>query len=329
MLHLARLPKLAVGPNPSSEKLAMTEIDADLPAYELVSTFLGFPACPDVTVSDADVIIQGIPFDLATVGRAGTREGPRAIRMVSPNLTYEEARWPWTFELKRTLKVEDAGDIYGQTGVPASMVEGVERRTDAILAAGKRVLTLGGDHYVALPLLRSVAKHHGPVSLLHFDAHTDTYKGGDYNHGTMFYHAIEEGLVDPERSVQVGIRTDYDRSGHAFQVLGADWVNNNGPAATSEQIEKVIGEHKVYVSFDIDGLDPAFAPGTGTPVVGGMTTSAALQIIRSLVDLDVVGMDLVEVSPPYDQSDITALAGATLCLDMLYVWGDRNRRGLL
>ncbi len=307
----------------------MTEIDADLPAYELVSTFMGFPSCTDVATSKADVIIQGIPFDLATVGRAGTREGPRAIRLVSPNLSFEEARWPWTFELKSALKVEDAGDIYGQTGVPATMVEGVEQRTDAILTAGKRVMSFGGDHYVALPLLRSIARHHGPVSLLHFDAHTDTYKGEDYNHGTMFYHAVQEGLVDPAHSVQVGIRTDYDRDGHAFEVLGADWVNNNGPVATSERIKQVIGDRKVYVSFDIDGLDPAFAPGTGTPVVGGMTTNTALQIIRSLVDLDVVGMDLVEVCPAYDQSEITALAGATLCLDMLYVWADRNRRGLL
>lgn len=143
-----------------------------------------------------------------------------------------------------------------------------------------------------------------------------------------FSHAVE-GLVDPTRSVQVGIRTDYDRDGHGFHVLGADWVNNNGPAATSERIKEVLGDHKVYVSFDIDGLDPAFAPGTGTPVVGGMTTNAALQVIRSLVDVDVVGMDLVEVSPPYDQSEITALAGATLCLDMLYVWADRKRRNLL
>ena len=307
----------------------MTDIDADLPAYELVSTFLGFPVCHDIAASKADVIIQGVPFDLATVGRAGTREGPKAIRLISPNLSFEEARWPWDFEIKQILAVEDAGDFYGETGIPASMVEGVESKTDAILQAGKRVLSLGGDHFIALPLLCSISRQHGRVSLLHFDAHTDTYKGGDYNHGTMFYHAVQEGLVDPERSVQVGIRTDYDRDGHGFQVFGADWVNNHGPLETSAQIKEVIGENKVYVSFDIDGLDPAFAPGTGTPVVGGMTTNAALQIIRSLVDLDVVGMDLVEVSPPYDQSDITALAGATLCLDMLYVWAERKRRNLL
>ena len=307
----------------------MTDIDADLPAYELVSTFLGLPACTDIAASDADVIIQGIPFDLATVGRAGTREGPKAIRLISPNLAYEESRWPWSFELKKNLKVEDAGDFYGQTATPSSMVEGVTAKTDAILAAGKKVMSLGGDHYVALPLLRSIAKHHGPVSLLHFDAHTDTYNGEDYNHGTMFHFAKQEGLVDPEHSVQVGIRTDYERNGHRFEVLGADWVNNNGPAATSTRIKEIIGERKTYVSFDIDGLDPGFAPGTGTPVVGGMTTNAALQIIRSLVDIDVVGMDLVEVSPPYDYADITALAGATICLDMLYVWAERKRRQVL
>ena len=306
----------------------MTDINADLPAYELVSTFLGFPACADISASGADVIIQGIPFDLATVGRAGTREGPRAIRLISPNLSYEEARWPWDFELRKHLNVEDAGDFYGRTAMAASMVEGVEQKTDAILAAGKKVMSFGGDHYVALPLLRSVARHHGPVSLIHFDAHTDTYKGEDYNHGTMFYFAKQEGLVEPEHSVQVGIRTDYDRNGHGFEVLDADWVNNVGPAATSTRIKEIVGDRKAYVSFDIDGLDPAFAPGTGTPVAGGITSNAALQIIRSLVDIDVVGMDLVEVSPPYDRADITALAGATVCLDMLYVWADRKRRGL-
>ena len=307
----------------------MTDIDADLPAYELVCTFLGFPPCTDVSSSSADVIMQGIPFDLATVGRAGTREGPRAVRLVSPNLSYEAARWPWSFELKSHLCVEDAGDFYGRTSMPASMVEGVERKTDAILAAGKKVLSIGGDHYVALPLLRAVARKHGPVCLIHFDAHTDTYKGEDYNHGTMFHFAKLEGLLEVEHSVQIGIRTDYDRRDHGFEVLDADWVNNNGPAATSARIKEIVGERKAYVSFDIDGLDPAFAPGTGTPVAGGMTANAALQMIRSLVDVDVVGMDLVEVSPAYDHADITALAGATLCLDMLYVWADRKRRGIL
>ena len=307
----------------------MTNIDADLPAFELVSTFLGVPVCTDIATSKADVIIQGIPFDLATVGRAGTREGPRAIRLISPNLSYEEARWPWTFELKSNLQVEDAGDFYGRTAMPASMVEGVEQKTDIILAAGKKVMSFGGDHYVALPLLRAIARAYGPVALIHFDAHTDTYKGKDYNHGTMFHFAKQEGLVDVQHSVQVGIRTDYDRNGHGFEVLDADWINNHGPAATSARIKEIVGERKAYVSFDIDGLDPAFAPGTGTPVAGGMSSNAALQIIRSLVDVDVVGMDLVEVSPPYDCADITALAGATLCLDMLYVWADRKRRGVL
>ena len=307
----------------------MTDIDPDLPAFELVSTFLGVPVCNDIATSQADVIIQGIPFDLATVGRAGTREGPRAIRLVSPNLSYEEARWPWRFELKSHLLVEDAGDFYGRTAMPASMVEGIEKKPDAILGAGKKVMSFGGDHYVALPLLRAIARAHGPVSLIHFDAHTDTYAGEDYNHGTMFYFARQEGLVDARHSVQIGIRTDYDRNGHGFEVLDADWVNNHGPAATSARIQEIVGERKAYVSFDIDGLDPAFAPGTGTPVVGGLSTNAALQILRSLIDIDVVGMDLVEVSPPHDCADITALAAATLCLDMLYVWADRKRRSVL
>ena len=307
----------------------MADIDADAPAFELLSTFMNVPVCTCIAQSQADVLIQGIPFDLATVGRAGTREGPKALRLVSSNLTFEASRWPWTFEPEDHLNIEDTGDLYSRTGVASAMVEGVEQKTVQILDAGKRVLGLGGDHYVALPLLRAVSAKHGPVSLIHLDAHTDTYAGEDYNHGTMFYFAKREGLVDAQHSVQIGIRTEYTREGHGFNVLDADWVNNNGPAAVVEQIKTIVGDRKAYVSFDVDGLDPAFAPGTGTPVAGGMTTNAALQIIRGLVDVDVVGMDLVEVCPAYDHADVTALAGATICLDMLYVWADRKRRGLL
>ena len=199
----------------------MTDIDADLrPTYSSRRSwvFRHVAMSPFPTPMSSS---RAFPSNLATAGRAGTREGPTSDTYGLTNLSFEPARWPWTFELKQALKVEDAGDIYGQTGVPATMVESVEQRTDAILAAGKRVMSFGGDHYVALPLLRSIARHHGPVSLLHFDAHTDTYEGADYNHGTMFYHAVEEGLIDPQHSLQVGIRTDYDRNNHAFEVLGA------------------------------------------------------------------------------------------------------------
>ena len=302
-------------------------VSGDIPLYEHLSTFMGVPPVDDYDASSADVIVQGIPFDITTAGRPGTRYGPQAIRLASSNLKWDAPRWPWDFEFDDALTVEDSGDVYSQAGLPDSMVEMVETKTDSILAAGKRTLTFGGDHYVALPLLRSHFRQHGKLSLLHFDAHTDTYESPHYDHGSMFYHAVKEGLIDPDRSVQVGIRTAYDKEDHRFTVLDADWVMNNGPAATLQAIADVIGDRKTYLSFDIDGLDPAYAPGTGTPVVGGLSTNLALQVMRGLVDRNVVGMDLVEVSPPYDHMETTALAGATLAVEMLYVWAAQKRQG--
>ena len=303
------------------------QVSGDIPLYEHLSTFLGVPPADDFSTSSADVLVQGIPFDITTGGRPGTRYGPQAIRLASSNLKWDSPRWPWDFELGDALAVEDAGDVYSQAGLPDSMVEMVESKTDAILATGKRTLTFGGDHYVALPLLRSHFRQHGTLSLLHFDAHTDTYKSPHYDHGTMFYHAVQEGLIDPHHSVQVGIRTAYDKDDHHFTVLDADWVMNNGPAATLDKIKEVIGDRQTYLSFDIDGLDPAYAPGTGTPVVGGLSTNLALQVMRGLVDLRVLGMDIVEVSPPYDHMETTSLAGATLAVEMLYVWAEQKRQG--
>ncbi len=299
--------------------------DVNEPLYVHLSTFLGVPRVEDLGASDADVIIQGVPFDLATSGRAGARHGPAAIRLASANLKWEQHRWPWEFALSDTLKVADIGDLVFRNGTPASMVELLEARTDAILAAGKGVVSLGGDHYVALPLLRSHHRHHGQLSLLHFDAHTDTYEGADYHHGTMFHHAVQEGLIDPSRSVQVGIRTFYGKQDHPFTVLDADWANNNGPQAVIEKIKEIVGDNPVYVSFDIDCLDPAYAPGTGTPVAGGLSTNFVLQVIRALGDVDIVGLDLMEVSPPYDSAEITSLAGATIVLELLHVLAARKR----
>lgn len=302
------------------------EVEGDVPLYEFLSTFLGVPSVTNVAESSADVFIQGVPFDFCTAGRPGTRYGPAAIRTASANLKWDSPRWPWNFHLNDHLAIEDAGDIYCQTGVPQTMVDMLESKTDALLAAGKRVLSFGGDHYVAWPLLRSHFRHHGKLSLLHFDAHTDDYNGPDYDHGTMFYHAVQEGFIDPERSVQIGIRTAHDDDSK-FNILDADWVNNNGAAATLQEIKKVIGDNKVYLSFDIDGLDPAYAPGTGTPVVGGFSTNFALQVLRGLGDLNVVGMDVVEVSPPFDHAEVTSLAAATIATEMLHVWAEQKRSG--
>ena len=177
---------------------------------------------------------------------------------------------------------------------------------------------------MTLPLLRAHAKHFGKMALVHFDAHTDTYGNGSlYDHGTMFYHAPKEGLIDPNHSVQIGIRTEHD-SDNGFTVLDAAQANDRGVEDMVAQIKQVVGDMPVYLTFDIDCLDPAFAPGTGTPVIGGLTSDKALKLLRGIQSLNIVGMDVVEVAPAYDQSEITALAAATIALEMLYIQASKK-----
>lgn len=300
---------------------SMNIADADMPIYGgLGMTFMEFPQVTSLQTSDADVVVTGVPFDMATSGRPGARFGPTGVRQASAQLVWEGARWPWTFALDNHLKVEDSGNVSFKHGEPQTLVDNLEAHISQILESGKSALTFGGDHFITLPVLRAYAKKHGPVALIHFDAHTDTYDGGSkYDHGTLFHHAVVEGLVDTEHSLQIGIRTSYNRKNHPFEVLDAAWVGDHGPQKTLERIRQRVGDKKVYVSFDIDGLDPAFAPGTGTPVAAGISIDCALKVIRGLQGLDLIGMDVVEVAPAYDHAEITSLAGATLALEYLYV----------
>ena len=286
-----------------------------------IFSYMGLPLSRDY--DDADVFVLGIPYDLATTGRSGTRSGPAAIRQVSANLRWEEKRWPWDFSAFERVRVADYGDLELLTGNQQSLLDEVEAHVGGLLQAGKKVLSFGGDHFVALPLLRAHATHHGKLAMIHFDAHTDTYsdEGAEFDHGSMFYHAPKEGLIDPDKSVQIGIRTEYTVKGHPFKVINAAEANDMHADLIIEQIKARIGdtETPVYITFDIDCLDPAYAPGTGTPVVGGLSSDKALKILRGLQGLNIVGMDVVEVSPPYDHAEITALAGATIGLEMLYL----------
>ncbi|GGO83549.1 Agmatinase [Marinobacterium nitratireducens] len=283
------------------------------------ATFMQFPPY-DPQAEGTEVVITGIPFDLACTGRSGTRMGPKSIRLASANLIWEGIRWPWEFALDDHLRVADAGDLHFSYGEPQTLVDNLEAHADRVLEAGRQMLSFGGDHFISLPLLRAHARRHGPLALIHFDAHTDTYSGGtQYDHGTIFHHAVQEGLVDTEHSIQIGIRTTYDRRNHPFEVLDAAWVNDQGPAAVLERIRQRVGSRKAYLSFDIDGLDPTHAPGTGTPVSGGLSIDCALKVVRGMTGLELVGMDLVEVNPAYDHAEITSLAAATLALEFLYV----------
>lgn len=287
--------------------------------------FLRFPVNFQPYQSDAEWVITGVPFDMATSGRAGARHGPAAIRQVSTNLSWEHARWPWDFSLTDTLKVVDCGDVVFQFGDAQDMSNQLQSHAEKLLASGKKMLTFGGDHFVTLPLLRAHAKQFGKMALVHFDAHTDTYANGSkFDHGTMFYHAPNEGLIDPKHSVQIGIRTEYERD-NGFTVLDAAQVNERAVADIVEQVKTIVGDLPVYLTFDIDCLDPAHAPGTGTPVCGGLTTDKALKLLRALQPLNIVGMDVVEVAPAYDHADITALAAATVALDMLYMQAAKKR----
>lgn len=291
--------------------------------YSLYANAFGFLRQPlnfDPVNARADIVITGVPFDLATTGRSGSRLGPGAIRKASANLAWEGKRWPWSFDLKDRLSVIDCGDLVFESGNGADMAERLYDHALSILASGKKMLSFGGDHFVTLPLLRAHARHFGRMSLIHFDAHTDDYDlGGKFDHGTMFHHARAEGAIDASASVQLGIRTVYDRENTPFKVLEAPEVNALPVMDIVEKVRAVVGNNPVYLTFDVDCLDPAFAPGTGTPVCGGLTSDKALQIVRGLQGLNIVGMDIVEVAPAYDSADITALAAATVAVDMLYL----------
>ncbi|MDR8524140.1 agmatinase [Shewanella fidelis] len=305
----------------------MTTI-ADKPDYSLYSNAFGYLRQPldfKPLEGDADVVVLGLPFDMATTGRSGGRMGPGAIRNASVNLAWEETRWPYQFKLSEHIKVVDAGDLVYNCGDSADFTQRVEDFATKILEADKAMLSFGGDHFVTLPLLRAHYKKHGKMALLHFDAHTDTYsQGSKYDHGTMFYHAPNEGIIAAENSIQVGIRTEYDTANHLFEVIDAAAANEMTADEIVAQIRKRVGDMPLYVTFDIDCLDPAFAPGTGTPVCGGLTSDKAMKIIRGLKGMKIVGMDVVEVAPAYDSAEITALAGATLGLEMLHVWAESN-----
>jgi agmatinase len=287
--------------------------------------FLELPVTRDLSEIRADVAILGVPYDLATTGRSGTREGPLGVRRASWHLSWEARRWPWRFALNDRLGVIDYGDVIFDPGNHQQMVDVLQHDARILLAAGKTILALGGDHYISLPLLREHFRAYGPISLVHFDAHTDTEPiEGSFNHGSMFREALQEGLLDPAHSVQIGIRTEYEYDDHPFGVLDAAWVNLHSAREAGEVIRGLIGETPAYVTFDIDCLDPAFAPGTGTPVPGGISTERALEILRELVGCNLVGMDVVEVAPAYDHAELAALAAATIALELLYIKAART-----
>ena len=287
------------------------------PTYAGALSFMRRKYTRDLT--GVDIAVTGIPFDQAVSHRSGTRMGPEGIRKASAENAWGPF-WPWNFDPFETLAVTDYGDCFFDWGAKEKFPEALESHASTILASGAEMISLGGDHYVSYPLLKAHARKHGPLSLIHFDAHRDMEPddGGRIDHGTMFGYALREGLINPKTSVQIGIRTVFSgEKTHGVRIVYADEVHDSSSADIAKILTQVVGKAKAYLTFDIDCLDPAAAPGTGTPIPGGLTYHQAASIIRRLTDIHFVGMDVVEVSPPYDHAEITSLAAASLVMEYL------------
>ncbi|MCX8514908.1 MAG: agmatinase [Pseudomonadota bacterium] len=270
-------------------------------------------------LAKVDVAVSGIPFDLATTNRSGARMGPRYIRQASLQIA-ELLPYPWGFDIFSKINTIDYGDCFLDLNNPMTIFGQIKQHIANIINRDVFPLTLGGDHYITYPILCALSEKYGKnLSIIHFDAHCDTWHDeveNSLNHGTMFYKAIKNNIIDPGKSVQIGIRT-WNNDFMGMNILDAAWVNDNGWNKTVEKIKLVVGDNPCYITFDIDCLDPAFAPGTGTPVAGGLTSINALSIIRNLPKLNIIGADVVEVAPSYDSADITSTAAAQIACDIL------------
>ncbi|MBS0124217.1 agmatinase [Thetidibacter halocola] len=307
---------------------AFTREDLKGPSFENVfagaTSFLRRRYTKDL--AGIDIAVTGLPFDQAVTNRPGTRLGPRAIREAS-QLQPCDAPYGWGFDVLSEFAIADYGDMAFDYAMPSEVPERIRAHVAGILGQGAACIALGGDHSVTLGCLRAHAGKHGPLSVIQFDAHTDTWADDDFarvDHGTFLYKAAKEGTVVPERSVQIGIRTD-NPDPLGFHILDAPFVHDNGPAVVAQRVKEIVGDAPCYVTFDIDALDPAFAPGTGTPVWGGLASHQAAAILRGIAGVNMVGGDVVEVSPPFDSAAITAVAGAHVATALLCLWAYARR----
>jgi agmatinase len=282
--------------------------------FSHTGTFQRLPRSRDL--AGVDDVFLGIPLDTASTFRPGARFGPSGIRQGS---VQPWKNFPHGIDPRQHRKGVDYGDVWFDHGRPSTIVPAIETMAAEIIAQGCFLTGMGGDHFVSYPLIKAHAAKYGPLALIHFDAHPDTWSESEgqevaLDHGTMFARAVIEGLIVPEKSIQTGIRSWVDNT-MGLEILGAPWVHEYGPKAVLQKIIERVGNHPAYLTVDIDVLDPAFAPGTGTPVCGGLSTAQLFAILRGLGPLNIVGMDIVEVAPAYDQAEITAIAGATVIYD--------------
>jgi agmatinase len=298
---------------------------SDPPTFAVPPGFLGLgcgkrDAATAAATPVAAISVAGIPLDIGTTNRSGARFGPQAIRQASRMLV--DGAHPTSRVDVARRSIADIGDFRIALGDLAQSLAAIEQQAAAV----DHLVALGGEHGITLPLLRALARRTSPLALIHFDAHVDTWPenfGQTFAHGSVFYHAIQEQLVDPHRMIQIGIRSPVQTEvidwtlGKGVTIVAAEEVHESGPRSVAERIRSVVGDAPCYLSFDIDALDPAFAPGTGTPEVGGLASWQAQSILRRLKGLRFAGMDVVEVAPAYDVAEITALAAATMAWEYL------------
>ncbi len=308
-------------------------VDASVvPRFGDIPTFMRLPHTRHA--DGLDIALVGVPWDGGTTNRAGARHGPREIRNQSSLMrkVHHVSRIA-PYDL---AQVADLGDCPVNPIDLMDSLARIERFYRTIHRAGALPLSAGGDHLITLPIMRAIARDR-PVGMVHFDAHSDTndrYFGDNpYTHGTPFRRAVEEGLLDPRRTVQIGIRGSIYGAGDmefaeesGMRIIYMEEFTATGPEQVIREARRVVGDGPTYISFDVDGLDPAFAPGTGTPEIGGMTTREAQEVVRGLQGLDLVGGDVVEVAPPFDPSGNTALVGATFMFEILCLIADRVAR---
>jgi len=300
------------------------QVDAtQMPRYGGIATFAHLPQLSEV--SDVDVAIVGVPFDTGVSYRPGARFGPNHVRESSRLLRpYNPAVNVSPFA---TQQVVDAGDIAANPFDIEEAISSIHKSYDQLSERAKKIVTIGGDHTITLPILRSLKAKHGPISVVHFDAHLDTwdsYFGADYTHGTTFRRASEEGLLDPEGCMHIGIRgplyaakdLTYDKA-LGFQIFSSVEFQDLGVNAAIEKMKARVGTRPVYISIDIDVLDPAHAPGTGTPEAGGLTSRELLSVVRATAGMNVIGADIVEVAPAYDHAQITGIAASHVMYELI------------
>jgi len=300
------------------------QVDAtQMPRYGGIATFAHLPQLSEV--SDVDVAIVGVPFDTGVSYRPGARFGPNHVRESSRLLRpYNPAVHVSPFA---TQQVVDAGDIAANPFDIEEAISSIHKSYDQLSERAKKIVTIGGDHTITLPILRSLKAKHGAISVVHFDAHLDTwdsYFGADYTHGTTFRRASEEGLLDPEGCMHIGIRGPLyaakdltDDKALGFQIFTSVEFQDLGVNAAIEKMKARVGKRPVYISIDIDVLDPAHAPGTGTPEAGGLTSRELLSVLRATAGMNVIGADIVEVAPAYDHAQITGIAASHVMYELI------------